>query len=624
MKKLICCFLSLTLILIACQQQEKEMVLLNKADSLMSTCPDEALQLLESTNLSKMPTPASRAKYIVLLTQALDKNYKTPTSDSLIRIATHYYDSTENDVAMQAKAHYYLGRVYQELGDNPATTREFLTAMPLVKQSKDHKLLCMLYGNLGYVYSQQDLLDKADSLYVCEEKLLKQEADSAHLATLLVQRADICIMKGAEFHAKAEELLQDALSIAEKMNNPHVEIEVLASLRFLYNDMGKPNKAISYIRRELLLQKDTTQLYGTYLSLSDAYRRSNQNDSAVYYAAKSLSSPNFYTKANACIILEDLARKEGKFTKALHFKDCHEAYMDSTKHMESTKEVLEVEKETLLQQHEQKYRSSITSYSYYIYLGISIIIILITLFIYKRIKYHQKTHQLKLKQSSLLQTISAQSIQMKEEVESKDHEIEMLKQQCNNYQGDKQKLDQLNSCLNELLEAKDRIYTDMKNAISDKEKEIDHLTQQIQLLDEASHNNHLADQLINIKKEKSYLFDSLLTSQSDAYKSLLALKQHNYENPDAIKKVSNEIWGALLSEIDQLTSGFVKRLKGKYERLLKDDIYFCCLVKIGMKYADIANIFGYTLSASYKKRDAIMKRMEVETVTKFEILIEEI
>lgn len=624
MKNLICCFLSITLILIACQQQEKEMVLLNKADSLMSTCPDEALQLLESTNLSKMPTPASRAKYIVLLTQALDKNYKTPTSDSLIRIATHYYDSTENDVAMQAKAHYYLGRVYQELGDNPATTREFLTAVPLVKQSKDHKLLCMLYGNLGYVYFQQDLLDKADSLYVCEEELLKQEADSAHLATLLAQRANLCIMKGVEFHAKAEELLQDALSIAEKINNPYVEIEVIGSLRFLYNDMGKPDKAISYIRRELMLQKDSTQLYGTYLSLSDAYRRSNQNDSAVYYAIKSLSSPNFYTKANACIILEDLARKKGKFTEALHFKDCHEAYMDSTKHMESTKEVLEVEKETLLQQHEQKYRSSIISYSYYIYLGISIIVILITLFIYKRIKYRQKTYQLKLKQSSLLQTISVQSIQMKEEVESKDHEIEVLKQQCNNYQGDKQKLDQLNSCLNELLEAKNRIYTDMKNAISDKEKEIDHLTQQIQLLDEASHNNHLADQLINIKKEKSYLFDSLLTSRSDAYKSLVALKQHNYENPDAIKKVPNEIWDALLSEIDQLTSGFVERLKGKYERLLKEDIYFCCLVKIGMKYSDIANVFGYTSSASYKRRDAIMKRMEVETVTKFEILIEEI
>lgn len=600
------------------------MVLLNKADSLMSTCPKEALQLLESTSLLEMRTPTSRAKYIVLLTQALDKNYKTPTSDSLIRIATHYYDSTENDVAMQAKAHYYLGRVYQELGDNPATTREFLTAMPLVEQSKDHKLLCMLYGNLGYVYFQQDLLDKADSLYVCEEKLLKQEADSANLATLLVQRAEICIMKGADYYVKAEVFLTRALSIAKTIKNIYVEIQVLSTFRFLYNDMGEPQKAILHIRRELMLQKDTTQLYGIYLSLSDAYRKINQTDSAFYYAYKSLSSPSYYTKANACIILESLERKKGDFAKALQFNDSYKAYMDSTKHIEQTKEVLTAEKEVLLKQHEQRYKSNLSLYSYYIYAGICFTMILITFFVYKRIKYRQRTHQLTLKQNSLLQTISAQSIQMKKEVESKDAEIVELKEKCINYQGDKQNLDQLNNCLKELLKEKNRICKDMENAIENKEKELEQLTQKIQSSNETKHNIHLAEQLINIKKEKSYLFDSLLTSQSIAYKNLLTLKQHNYKNPDANKRLPDDMWEALLTDTDQITHGFISRLTGKYERLLKEDIYFCCLVKIGMKYADIAYVFGCTPNAVYKRRDAILKRMNIESPIKFEILIEEI
>ena len=118
--------------------------------------------------------------------------------------------------------------------------------------------------------------------------------------------------------------------------------------------MGEPKKAISYIRHELMLQKDSAQLYGIYLSLSDAYYKSSQNDSAVYYAYKSLSSPKFYTKANACIILEDVARKKGDFAEALRFKDNYEAYIDSTKHIERAKEILAVEEETLLQQSEQK------------------------------------------------------------------------------------------------------------------------------------------------------------------------------------------------------------------------------------------------------------------------------
>lgn len=615
---------NLICIIFACQQKENGDLLLSTADSLMPTRPDSALHLLENICLPEIKAPMQKAKYALLLTQAQDKNYITPTTDSLIRIATEYYDSIDNDIEMQAKAHYYLGRVYQESGNNPATIREFFKAMPLAKQSKDHKLLCMLYGNLGYIYFQQDLLDKADSLYVCEEELLKQEADSAHLATLLAQRADICIMKGKAFHGKAEELLNQALSIAERLNNSHIEIEALGSLRCLYNDMGKPEKAISYIRRELMLQKDTAQLYDIYLSLGNAYYKSNQNDSATYYAHKCLSSPSFYTKADACIILEDIAREKGNFAEELHIKNKYEAYMDSIKHIEHAKEFLAVEEETLLQQIEQKNRGNLSLYLHYIYAGGSFIIILIVFFAYKRIKYRQKTQQLKLEKKALLQTISTQSIQMKKDIENKDTEIAELSQKCSEYNKDKQYSNQLNSCLNELLKEKDKIYTDMKNAIADKDKTIEQFMKQIQISDEARHNIHLAEQLTNIKKEKSYLFDSLLSSRSVAYKTLLAIKQHNFENPDANEKVPNEIWNALISEIDQLTHGFTGRLTEKYERLLKEDVYFCCLVKIGMKYADIANVFGCTSNAAYKRRDAIMKRMNAETYIKFDFLIEEI
>lgn len=624
MKNLICCFLSLMLILIACQQQEKEMVLLDKADSLMSTRPDEALRLLESTSIDKMQTPPARARYALLLTQAQDKNYVTPTSDSLIRIAVNYYDSIENNAAMQGKAHYYLGRIHQEIGNNPATVREYLIALPLVKQIKDYKLLSILQGNLGNVYFEQGLLDKADSLYVCEEELLKQEVDSAHLAMLLVQRADICIVKGAEFYPEAKKFLDHALSIAEKLNNPHIEITVLGSLRCLYSDMGEPAKAISYINRELRLQKDTTQRYGTYLSLSDAYSRNGQYDSAVYYAQKSILSPNYYTKADACIILEEASKQNGNLTEALQFKDKYVAYMDSAEQTKRTIEVLTAEKDILLQQEKQKYTNNLSSYFKYIYVCVLILIISTIFFLRKRFKYSQRTHQLKQEKDYLQNIISAQSIQMKKEMENKDGKIAELEKLCLEHKGDSAYLQQLNSCLEELLKEKQKLYCEMENLIAEKQRAIEHLKQQIQLSEETGKNIRLAEQLENIKKEKNYLFESLLTSQSKAYRNLLTLIQHNYQNPDAIQKLPNEVWEDLLSEIDQLTHGFVKRLTKNYERLLKEDVYFCCLVKIGIKIADIALAFGCTSNAAYKRRDAILKRMDNKSKLKFEILLEEI
>lgn len=209
-------------------------------------------------------------------------------------------------------------------------------------------------------------------------------------------------------------------------------------------------------------------------------------------------------------------------------------------------------------------------------------------------------------------------------MDSKKQRIVELEKMCNKRATDNVELQQLNSCLTELLEEKRKICTELENVIIEKDKNIERLWQQIQLSDEIGRNFSLLGQLNQMKEEKNYLFHSILSSHSRAYKSLLLLKLYNIENPDAKKKLSDEVWEELLFEVDQLTHGFVKRLTLKYERLLKDDIYFCCLAKIGMKYDDMAAIFCCTANAVYKKRNVILKRMGIELTMKFEIIIENV
>ena len=76
------CLLNLIFVTFACQQKGSGDLLLSTADSLMSTRPDSALYLLENICLSEIKTPAQNAKYALLLTQAQDKNYIIPTTDS--------------------------------------------------------------------------------------------------------------------------------------------------------------------------------------------------------------------------------------------------------------------------------------------------------------------------------------------------------------------------------------------------------------------------------------------------------------------------------------------------------------------------------------------------------------
>lgn len=64
------------------------------AEELMPQNPDSALFLLGSLNTGNINSQKIRAKYAVVYSQALDKNYIDETNDSLITIAVKYYKKT--------------------------------------------------------------------------------------------------------------------------------------------------------------------------------------------------------------------------------------------------------------------------------------------------------------------------------------------------------------------------------------------------------------------------------------------------------------------------------------------------------------------------------------------------
>ena len=73
-----------------------------KIDSIMPTRPDSALRLLRDKANERF-TKADRARYLLLRTEAEDKTYVTPPTDSLIAIAAHYYDFPKIIEAVKAE-----------------------------------------------------------------------------------------------------------------------------------------------------------------------------------------------------------------------------------------------------------------------------------------------------------------------------------------------------------------------------------------------------------------------------------------------------------------------------------------------------------------------------------------
>ena len=78
-------------ILSGCAEHSSLQDTLDKAENFMENHPDSAYSLLQTVDSDALRTRDGRARYALLYTQAQDKNYIDETNDSLISVATNYY-----------------------------------------------------------------------------------------------------------------------------------------------------------------------------------------------------------------------------------------------------------------------------------------------------------------------------------------------------------------------------------------------------------------------------------------------------------------------------------------------------------------------------------------------------
>ena len=142
----------LLLCITACQKQSFMADKLLQAEALMNEYPDSALNLLKGITQPELQTQAHHARYALLYSQALDKNYIDLTSDSLINIAVDYYKDRD-DVRAKFLSYYYQGRIYTNANNLTQATLAYLEAEQLVDELGDGYAAGLLYKQIGLIYN---------------------------------------------------------------------------------------------------------------------------------------------------------------------------------------------------------------------------------------------------------------------------------------------------------------------------------------------------------------------------------------------------------------------------------------------------------------------------------------
>ena len=95
---------------------------LDQIDLMMNDHPAEALSSLDSIDHTKIRSPRLRARYALLHSIALDKNYIDLKSDSVISPAVQWYSRHGNPYD-KARTYYYKGRVEYNSGNFSAANK---------------------------------------------------------------------------------------------------------------------------------------------------------------------------------------------------------------------------------------------------------------------------------------------------------------------------------------------------------------------------------------------------------------------------------------------------------------------------------------------------------------------
>lgn len=328
----------------SCSSPSVKNPLLLCADSLMETHPDSALSILESiTYPQKMPR-ADRALYALLLTQAKHKNYIALENDSLIKTAVDYYGNKKKSLRA-AKAHYYWGATYRELGYTSFAVEEYLAAIRLMPVRDE--FLAMIYDNLAECYAKDGMDNVAMEAYRAAYQIL--EGGSAQVYPL---RGIAGIFLSQNEKDSALYYYQQALDCALVMQDSSMIGAIYHDFAMVYNEEKDYIRADQYISKAIIAigQDEATNAF---LFKAKIMLNLNKLDSASYFFGKNIDQLDIYGKAVCYDGMYQIAKRKGEWEIATENMDAYKILYDSIQLITDNEELNRLMDKHQLEEHKR-------------------------------------------------------------------------------------------------------------------------------------------------------------------------------------------------------------------------------------------------------------------------------
>ena len=245
---------------------------LERLEGCMNDAPDSVLTVLTATDMPRWGE--RRALYALLTVQAQDKSYIDVADDSLISVATRYYDRKGLPLRC-LQAFYYHGRVYANAGHRHEAMAAYSHAKDFVPEVDAPYPVGLLYNQLGVLYGND--YDYPRALEYMENALNHYEkAGKERLQYMAKLEIGNCHFNMHNF-SLADSLYNEVLTWSEANNDSYIMYRTLNSLLRLYDATGNTEALDAFLNTyplDAVAQNSTT--YGVI-----AYHHVMKNDKAA-------------------------------------------------------------------------------------------------------------------------------------------------------------------------------------------------------------------------------------------------------------------------------------------------------------------------------------------------------
>ena len=561
----------LLVLLAACRHAGRTFEVLDKAEEFIQTYkPDSAYTLLKEIPNPQQYPEKERARWCLLMTQAIDRTYRTHTSDSLIRFAVNYYEKV-NDLSKLPTAFYTLGRVQRDLKDNEHAVNSFLKALDLAKGSDDYKLQYLAASQLGHVYAYSRFIDEALKTYQQALYFAEQDNDSISLSYANSYLGRVYGLQ--KDWNRSIEFYKKAISIAQQTSYIPVLRLGLNELAAIYKCCEKYQEAADCLEQLISLGDDPLsgmEGAAVYLNLGDLYRLSENYDSAIPYLEKALQTKNLYTKRSAYQCFSYAYAQQGNYKKAVEYNNLYWKCNDSIQKVENRKAVIAVEAkykhEKLLTEKQQLELKQ----SKLIFWGSSLLLVAIIIIL---LVYMDKK-RITIRLFEQLHAIRSQIAENKRTIASYQEQIDSLS-----------------------LRQSD--YDDLQQEKASLEQEVSNLLEQNEKLN--SQKSQILVRL-NQKDEEIKQYEEIIKQRENTPDIFTRIKQaHTIEEKE---------WPELIARTDALHQQFFERLRKAFPQLTETDLQLCCLMRLGYDKKEQKSLLKITDDSLEKRKQRLKRRLD--------------